>query len=125
MTPNKKEAIEFCINKYVTNKLVDICLVVILTFGLAVIIFPILLWFIYRYYKAMKEMNLLLEELNQNPENFRKVYANFGYAYTNDGDKLINSVEIYMNDKVYDIPQLYIWMSKYKSKERLAEILNE
>ncbi len=125
MTPNKKEAIEFCVNKYVTNKMVDIWLTIILTLGLAVIIFPILIWLIYRYFKAKSEMKILKEELNSNPKNFNKVYATIGHGYKRDGEKIANSVEIYINNKLYDIPQLYIWFSKYKTKERLAEILNE
>lgn len=125
MTPQKREAIEFCMNKYVTNRKVDIWLTIILTLGLAVIIFPILIWLIYRYNKAKKEVKILREELNNNPKDFKKVYADFGFSFTRDGEKKSNSVEIYLNDKVYDIPQLYIWFSKYKTKERLAEILNE
>ena len=125
MTPNKKEAIEFCLNKYVTNKMIDIWLAIIFTLGLVVIIFPILIWLIYRYYKAKKEIKKLIQELNHNPDYFRKVYANFGYGYTRTGHKIINSIEIYINDKLFDIPQIYIWMSKYKTKGRLAEILNQ
>jgi hypothetical protein len=30
-----------------------------------------------------------------------------------------------MNGMVMDVPQLYVWFSKYKSKEKLAEVLNE
>jgi hypothetical protein len=125
MTSNKKEAIEFCIDKYVTNRMVDIWIAIILTFGLVILIFPILFWLIYRYYRAKMNMNVLKNELNNNPEKFKKVYATFGHGYNREGDKIKNSVEIYINDKLYDIPQLYIWFSKYKTKERFAEVLNE
>jgi hypothetical protein len=125
MNPDKKEALEFCMNKYVTNRKVDIWLTIILTFGVAVIIFPILIWLIYRYFKAKKNMNILKEELNNNPENFKNAYAKIGYGYTRTGVKINNSVEVYINDKLYELPQLYIWFSKYKTKEKLAEILNE
>ena len=125
MTPNKKAAIEFCMNKYVTNKMVDLFLTIIMTLGLALIIFPIFFWLIYRWYKAKKEMNILIKELNQNPENFKKVYSSIGFGYNRDGEKISNSLELHIGDKTYDIPQLYIWISKYKTKENLSKILNE
>jgi hypothetical protein len=125
MSPQKKEAIEFCLNKYLLNKMVDIWLTVILTLGLALIIFPIFGYLIYKYYKAKKEVRLLKEELSNNPDSFDSVYASIGYGYTRLGDKVANSVDIYMNGMVMDVPQLYVWFSKYKSKEKLAEVLNE
>lgn len=74
MSPQKKEAIEFCLNKYLLNKMVDIWLTVILTLGLALIIFPIFGYLIYKYYKAKKEVLLLKEELSNNPDSFDGSY---------------------------------------------------
>ncbi len=124
MNPSKKEAIEFCLNKYVTNKMVDIWLTVILTLGLAVLIFPILLWLIYRYVKAKKEVKRLKEKLNSDPRNFKKVEGSIGYGYSVNFGSVENSTVLLIDGKEFDIPQLYIWFSKYKTKERLAEILN-
>jgi hypothetical protein len=105
--------------------MVDIWLAIILTFGIVVIIFPILIWLINRYYNAKTRMKKLKDELNKNPEKFKKVYATLGHGYNTEGEKINKSVRKYIIDKLYDIHQLYIWYSKYKSKERLAIILNK
>lgn len=125
MTPIKKEALEFCMDKYVTNKFVDIWLTIILTLGLAIIIFPILLWLVYKYIKAKKKIKILKSELNNSPETFSKVKAVIGFGNTRIGVKVANSVELDIDGELFDIPQLYIWFSKYKTKESLLEILND
>jgi hypothetical protein len=60
-----------------------------------------------------------------NPDKFKKVYEAMEYGYNTEGEKINKSVRKYIIDKLYDIHQLYIWCSKYKSKERLAIILNK
>lgn len=113
MNSNKKEAVEYCMKQYVTNRMVDIWLTIILTLGLAVIIFPILIWVIYRYIKAKKKMENLKDQISNNPNLLIKVHA----------AETFNSVAVDLNGTSLEIPQLYIWFSKY-SKNQLVEILN-
>ncbi len=113
MNNKKKEAIEFCLNKHVSNKIVDILLTTILTFGLAIIIFPIIIWLIYRYIKAKKEVAILKNQISNDYSFFNKVCA----------EKTFNSVVLDVNGTFIEIPQLYLWMSNY-SKKDLVNILN-
>ena len=93
--------------------MMDIWLTIILTIGLAVIIFPILIWLIYRYIKAKKRMEVLKAQMYNDPSFLSKVYA----------AKTFNSIAIDINGTSIEIPQLYIWFSKYSKKE-LVRILN-
>lgn len=124
MNPQKKEAIEFCMDKYVTNKMVDLWLTIIFTMGLAVIIFPILIWLIYRYNKAKKQIALLKMQLYSHPELLQQVRAGFGYSFSRFVGNVDNSVVVDINGMVMEVPQLFIWFSKYKSKEALVDVLN-
>ena len=124
MTQEKKEAIEFCLTKFVLNRKVDIWLTVILTLGLALIFFPIFIWLLYRHSKAKKQVKALMDDLNNNLEKFNQMDTNYGFSFNRDGEQVSNSVCLNIDDESFDVPQLYIWFSKYKSKERLAEVLN-
>ena len=113
MYPNKKEAVEFCMNKYVTNRMIDIWLTIILTLGLAVIIFPILIWLIYRYIKGKKRIEILKAHMYNDPSFLNKVNA----------AKTFNSIVVDINGTLLEIPQFYFWLSKYSKKE-LVDLLN-
>lgn len=124
MNKDKHEAILFCIDKYVKNKMLDIWLTIIFTFGLAVIIFPILIWLIYRYIKAKKQMDLLKEQLSNNPMLFDQVRAGFGYGFSRMAGTVENSVNVDINGTIIVVPQVFIWFSKYSSKQGLVDALN-
>jgi hypothetical protein len=113
MYSNKKDAVEFCMNKYVTNRMVDIWITIIFTLGLAIIIFPILIWLIYRYVKGKKRIETLKAQMYNDPSFLNKVHATETY----------NSIVIVINGTSIEIPHLYIWFSKY-SKEELVKTLN-
>jgi TM2 domain-containing membrane protein YozV len=113
MNPNKREAVEFCMNKYVTNKMTDIWLTIILTLGLALLIFPILIWLIYRYIKEKKRIAILKDQIYNDPSFLDKVHA----------AETFNSIVVDINGTSLEIPQLYFWLSKYSKKE-LVELLN-
>ncbi len=120
----KINAIDFCLNKYVVNRFVDIWVGIVFTGGLAVLFFPILIWFIYRYFKAKKEILNLRSQLKRNPDKYRKIKPNVGYSYSRFGQKVENSVELIIDEKTYSVPNYLIWLSKYKNKETLIQILN-
>jgi hypothetical protein len=113
MNTNKTNAVEFCLNKFVSNRMVDIWLAIILTLGLAIIIFPILIWLIYRYIKGKKRIAVLKAQMYNDPSFLNKVYA----------AETFNSIVIDLNGTSIEIPQLYIWFSKYSKKE-LVRIIN-
>lgn len=113
MNTNKKEAIEFCLNKYVANRMVDIWLTIILTLGLAILIFPILIWLIYRYVKAKNQIKNIKEQIINDPYFSTKVHA----AST------FNSLVIDLDGQSIEIPHVYFLFSKYSKKE-LVKIIN-
>jgi hypothetical protein len=113
MNIHKRAAIEFCMNKYVSNKLLDIFLVIFFTLGLAILIFPILIWVVYRYYKARKQMKLLREQIINDANLLDKVHA----------ISTFNSIVIHINGMSFEIPQVYLWFSKY-SKNDLVNMFN-
>ena len=114
MNSIKNEAVEFCMNKYVTNKMVDIWLTIIFTLGLAVLIFPILIWLIYRYTKGKKQIDILKAQIYNDPSLINNVHA----AETD------NSIVVNISEMSLEIPQLYIWLSKYSKKELVALLNN-
>lgn len=114
MNDLKKEAIEFCFNKFVSNRLLDIWLTIILTLGLAIIIFPILIWLIYRYSKAKKQVAFLISEMHNDPFFVEKIRAT----------ETVNSIIIEVHGSYMEIPQVYLWFSKY-SKTKLVELLSD
>ena len=97
----------------------------ILTLGLALKIFPIFGYLVYKHFKTKKEVRILKEELYSYPDSFNNVYAALGFGYTRLEDKVANSVDIYMNGIAMGVRQFFFCFSKYKTKERLAEVLNE
>jgi hypothetical protein len=109
----KKEAIEFCMNKFVSNRMVDIWLTIILTLGLAIIFFPILIWLIYRYIKAKKIIANMRVQMSLDQEFFNKVHA----------AKTINSLVLDFNGTSLEIPHVYFLFSKY-SKDKLVSLIN-
>lgn len=123
MNKDKHEAIEFCMDKYVKNKMLDIWLTVIFTFGLAVLIFPILIWLIYRYNKAKKQIALLKEQISKNPALLDQIKAGFGYGFSRVAGTVENSVVVDINGAVLEVPQVFIWFSKYSSKQGLVDVL--
>ena len=113
MNIHKKAAVEFCLDKYVSNRMVDIWLTIFLTLGLAIIIFPILIWLVYRYTKTKKQVKNLRNQLKDTPDMLDKIHAVSTY----------NSVIVQINGISMQIPQLYLWFSKY-SKKDLIKLLN-
>ncbi len=113
MDPEKKEALEFCMDKFIINRMVDIWLTIILTLGLAVLIFPILIWLIYRYINGKKKIEILKAQINSDPHFISIIHA----------VQTRNSIVVDLNGTSLEIPQLYIWLSKY-TKNELVKILN-
>jgi hypothetical protein len=113
MNTNKKEAIEFCLNKYSQNRMVDIWLTIILTLGLAILIFPILIWLIYRYVKAKKQIKIIKAQIFNDTIFLTKVHA----AST------FNSLVIDLDGQSIEIPHVYFLFSKYSKKE-LVKLIN-
>ncbi len=113
MNIHKKAAIEFCISKYVSNRMLDIWLTIILSLGLAILFFPILIWLIYRYFKAKKKMKDLRNQINHDSNLLEKIHV----------VPTFNSIVVHINGTSIEIPQLYLWFSKYSKKE-LVRILN-
>lgn len=114
MNIHKKAAVEFCLDKYVSNHMVDIWLTTILTLGLAILIFPIIIWLVYRYVKAKKQVKNIRIQIKDNAELLEKIHAVSTY----------NSVIVHINGISMQIPQLYLWFSKYSKKE-LVRLIND
>lgn len=106
----KIEAIEFCTKGYLRNRMIEIWLIIILTFGLGILIAPI---FILRYRKGKKRVNLIKTKMNNDPLFLGKVRAARGF----------NTVSVDFDGESIEIPQGFIWASKY-SKKSLSQILN-
>ena len=106
----KIEAIEFCMNGYLNNRMIEGWLFIILTFGIGIILSPI---FIYRYRKGKKRVKSIKAKMFNEPSFLNKVRAARGF----------NSVSIDFDGESIEVPQGLIWISKY-SKKSLCEILN-
>jgi|688.fasta_scaffold257898_4 hypothetical protein len=125
MNLSKKEAVDFCMNAYVKNKKVDIWLTIILTIGLAILIFPILIWLIYRYANAKKKMDRLKVELVNNPSLYDTIFIGYGVGYTRTGAEVENTLVIEINNQRIDIPNLYFWLSSHSKSEIVQALLND
>lgn len=124
MNQNKKEAVDFCMRMFVRQKSVDIWLTCLLTLGLAILIFPIFLWLLYRYFKAKREMEEIQQQLLQNPEMYNQIEAFIGLNQTRYGQQIANCILLDIAGKRLEIPQAYIHLSKYGKKEILVDVLN-
>ena len=106
----KIEAIEFCMKKYLKNRMIEIWLVIILTFGIGILIAPI---FIFRYRKGKKRVKRIKSKMYNDKIFLNKVRAAHGF----------NSVSVDFDGESIEVPQGFIWFSKY-SKKSLCAILN-
>ena len=106
----KIEAIEFCMKKYLNNRMIEIWLIIILTFGIGILISPI---FIYRYRKGKKRVKSIKAKMYNDQNFLNKVRAAQGF----------NTVSVDFDGESIEVPQGFIWFSKY-SKKSLCQILN-
>lgn len=106
----KIEAIEFCMKKYLKNRMIEIWLVIILTLGIGILIAPI---FIFRYRKGKKRVKRIKAKMYNDQNFLNKVRAARGF----------NSISIDFDGESIEVPQGMIWFSKY-SKKSLSQILN-
>jgi len=106
----KIEAIEFCMKKYLNNRMIEGWLTIILTFGIGIIFSPI---FIYRYRKGKKRVKSIKAKMYNDQNFLNKVRAAQGF----------NTVAVDFDGESIEVPQGFIWFSKY-SKKSLCQILN-
>jgi uncharacterized protein YprB with RNaseH-like and TPR domain len=106
----KIEAIEFCMKKYINNRMIEIWLIIILTIGIGILISPI---FIYRYRKGKKRVKSIKAKMYNDQNFLNKIRATRGW----------NWFSVDFNGESFEVPQGFIWFSKY-SKKTLCQILN-
>ena len=70
--------------------------------------------FIYRYIKAKKRVALLREKLSHNPALYNAIAC----------VSTMNTVVISVDQVSIEIPQIFIWFSKYSKKETVKIFSN-
>ena len=107
----KKEMVDYCLKFYLKNRLIEIFIsVVFLFFFIGIILVPI---FIYRYVKANNRVKEVTNMLLIDPSLYDKIFV----------AKTFNSLVLGLNKYSFEIPQVFIWFSKY-SKDDYVRTFN-
>ena len=107
----KKEMVDYCLKFYLRNRLIEIFISVIFVFFIVgIILVPI---FIYRYVKANNRVKEVTNMLLIYPSLYDKIFV----------AKTFNSLVLGLNKYSFEIPQVFIWFSKY-SKDDYVRTFN-
>jgi hypothetical protein len=103
--------VDYCLKFYLKNRLIEIFIsVVFLFFFIGIILVPI---FIYRYVKANNRVKEVTNMLLIDPSLYDKIFV----------AKTFNSLVLGLNKYSFEIPQVFIWFSKY-SKDDYVRTFN-
>jgi serine/threonine protein kinase len=108
----KIEIVDYFFKFYLKNRFIEVVISLLLCVG--VIGFFMLPIYIYRYIKAKKRVALLREKLSQNPALYNAIAC----------VSTMNTVVISVDQVSIEIPQIFIWFSKYSKKEAVKIFSN-